>query len=425
MTVGAGPGGRAARKVAVLATPAAAARAESLARALPGMLGGGATAGAMPLAEASRGGIADAAAAVALLHPGDQPHGLADLLDAAEDARIGVLLLADSPGAGAPPGAGSAGGSDGGHDGGVLVEPLDAPGAAVAATLRGMLGRQREVTRLARELGVAGRFTGGLRAEIARMQEELRLAAEVQREFLPRDFPEPGGIRVSAFWRPAGYVSGDIYDVVALDERHLGVFLADAVGHGVPAALLTMVLCRGLPTRDAGRGSYRIVPPAEALARVNAELVRRQGRSTRFATAVYAVIDSETGDVRLASAGHPAPTVLRAGGAMETVRCGGGLLGVFDGEEYEETAFRLAPGDRLAIHSDGFEQAFPGDPSGSVDARVPTRRYLQELDALRGAPTAAAMTEQAGRRIDMQFGSVRQADDVTLLVVERLRGAAR
>jgi sigma-B regulation protein RsbU (phosphoserine phosphatase) len=413
VTAGPASDGRAARQVAVLATPAAAARAEALARALPGLLGGGNSANLVPLAEATPGRIADAAAAVALLQPGDPPHGLTDLLDAAEDARIGVLLLAGSPSGGA------------GADGGVIVESLDATDAAVAATLRGMLGRQREVTRLARELGVAGRFTGGLRAEIARMQEELRTAAEVQREFLPRDFPEPGDIRVSAFWRPAGYVSGDIYDVVALDERHLGVFLADAVGHGVPAALLTMVLCRGLPTRDAGHGSYRIVPPAEALARVNAELVRRQGRSTRFATAVYAVIDAETGEVRLASAGHPAPAILRAGGATEPVQAGGGLLGVFDGEEYAETGFRLEPGDRLAIHSDGFEQAFPGDPTGSADARVPTRRYVQELDALRGAPTAAAMTEQAGRRIDMQFGSVRQADDVTLLVVERLRGAAR
>jgi serine phosphatase RsbU (regulator of sigma subunit) len=107
------------------------------------------------------------------------------------------------------------------------------------------------------------------------------------------------------------------------------------------------------------------------------------------------------------------------------VTTGGGLLGVFDDESYAETTLRLLPGDRLAIHSDGFEQAFPGDPSGSADARLPSRRYLQELDALRGAPTAAALTEQVGRRIDMQFGSVRQADDVTLLVVERLSAPAR
>ena len=400
-----------ASAVAVLATPKLASRAAGLAGSLARSLGPGTPTRAMPLAEAGPAALSGAAAAVALLAAGDVPHGLTDLLDAAEDARVGVLILAE--------------GADGRAEGGTLVAPLGSSDEAVAAIVRGMASRQREVERLARELGVSGRFTGGLRAEISRMQEELRQAAEVQREFLPRDFPQVGSIRVDAFWRPAGYVSGDIYDVVHLDERHVGVFVADAVGHGVPAALLTMVLCRGLPTRDAGHGSYRIVPPAEALARVNTELVRRQGRSTRFATAVYAVVDTETGDVRVASAGHPAPTVLRAGGDTETVAAGGGLLGVFDDESYEETTIRLLPGDRLAIHSDGFEQAFPGDPSGSTDARLPSRRYLQELDALRGAPTAAAMTEQVGRRIDMQFGSVRQADDVTLLVVERLSAPVR
>jgi serine phosphatase RsbU (regulator of sigma subunit) len=397
--------------VAVLATPSLASRADRLAESLARALGTGASAGSMPLAESGPGARAGKAAAVALLGTGDVPHGLNDLLDSAEDARVGVLILAE--------------GADGTAEGGALVAPLGSSDETVAAIVRGMASRQREVERLARELGVSGRFTGGLRAEISRMQEELRQAAEVQREFLPRDLPQVGSIRVDAFWRPAGYVSGDIYDVVRLDERHVGVFVADAVGHGVPAALLTMVLCRGLPTRDAGHGSYRIVPPAEALARVNTELVRRQGRSTRFATAVYAVIDAETGDARIASAGHPAPTVLRAGGTTETVTTGGGLLGVFDDESYSETTLRLLPGDRLAIHSDGFEQAFPGDPSGSADARIPSRRYLQELDALRGAPTAAALTEQVGRRIDMQFGSVRQADDVTLLVVERLSAPAR
>jgi serine phosphatase RsbU (regulator of sigma subunit) len=247
----------------------------------------------------------------------------------------------------------------------------------------------------------------------------------VQREFLPRDFPEVGSVRIAAFWRPASYVSGDVYDVVRLDERHVGVFIADAVGHGVPAALLTMVICRGLPTKDVGKGSYRIVPPGEALARINAEMLRHQGRTTRFATAVYAVVDCATGEVRLASAGHPPPVILRSGGATEAANVTGGLLGVFEGEQYPEASLALGPGDRLLIHSDGFEQAFPGEPTAAGRAeRVPTKRFVEEFEAVRGADGAAALVEQVGRRIDMQFGSVHQADDVTLLVVERLRDAA-
>ena len=106
---------------------------------------------------------------------------------------------------------------------------------------------------------------------------------------------------------------------------------------------------------------------------------------------------------------------------MELIESEGGLLGVFDGEEYPEVRFTLGSGDRLLLHSDGFEQAFPGDPSGDRRARLPSKRYLDEFAAVRAAPDAAALVEQVGRRIDMQFGSVHQADDVTLLVVERTR----
>jgi serine phosphatase RsbU (regulator of sigma subunit) len=413
MTPGASPANPpAARRIAVAATPAGMARASSLAAALPSLVGDGATAEAMPLGERSAAAAEGALAVVAVVAAGDVPEGLSATLDAAEAARVGVLMMVGGGAAEARAGA-------------VATERIDADDASVAAVLRGMASRQREVERLVRELAAASRFTGGLRGEIARMQEELQLAAQVQREFLPRDFPEVGSVRIAAFWRPASYVSGDVYDVVRLDERHVGVFIADAVGHGVPAALLTMVICRGLPTKDVGKGSYRIVPPGEALARINAEMLRHQGRTTRFATAVYAVVDCATGEVRLASAGHPPPVILRSGGATEAANVTGGLLGVFEGEQYPEASLALGPGDRLLIHSDGFEQAFPGEPTAAGRAeRVPTKRFVEEFEAVRGADGAAALVEQVGRRIDMQFGSVHQADDVTLLVVERLRDAA-
>lgn len=394
--------------IAIASTDGHRDRAAALALALPALLGAGATVRSHPVADGARA-AEGAAAVVVLLHASDVPEGLSELLDAAEEARIAVLTLVDAPAAAR----------------GVAMhaaEPASSDDRTVAAMLRGMLGRQPEIDRLTRELAIATRFTGGLRGEIARMQEELQLAAQVQREFLPKSFPALGTVRVDAFWRPASYVSGDVYDVVRLDERHIGVFLADAVGHGVPAALLTMVICRGLPTKDVGHGTYRLIPPGEALARINSEMLAHQGRTTRFATAVYCVVDTETGACRLASAGHPPPVILRAGGALDPVDCGGGLLGVFEGEEYPEVQFTLGPGDRLLVHSDGFEQAFPGDPSGTRQARLPSRRYLDEFAAVRAAPDAAGIVQQIGRRVDMQFGSVHQADDITLLVVERTPG---
>ena len=397
-------------RVWVAHTASAHDRAARVAAAVPAGVGGGIMGAAIALTELGERGITpDAAAVVVLLAPGDAPEGLSAVLDAAEEARVATLVLASAGANGRPDPRGGA------------VEPWDADDATVTAVLRGMISRQRDVMRLVGELAVATRFNGGLRGEVARMQDELQLAAQVQREFLPREFPSMRDFGVGVFWRPASWVSGDVYDVVRLDERHLGVFLADAVGHGVPAALLTMVICRGLPAKDIGRGTYRIVPPSEALARINTEMVAHQGSTTRFATAIYAVIDTDTGEVRLASAGHPAPAVIRADGTMELIESEGGLLGVFDGEEYPEVRFTLGSGDRLLLHSDGFEQAFPGDPSGDRRARLPSKRYLEEFAAVRAAPDAAALVEQVGRRIDMQFGSVHQADDVTLLVVERTR----
>jgi sigma-B regulation protein RsbU (phosphoserine phosphatase) len=393
-------------RIAVTATTHREERARALADALPVLVGTGSEAEARTLGPGF-GSLEGISAVVILLDSRDVPHGLSDLLDAAEEARIGVLMLIDDAGRRRADVAGAA------------VESIDADDATVSAVLRGMLGRQQEIERLGRELAVATRFAGGLRGEIQRMQEELQLAAQVQREFLPRTFPEVGGIRVDAFWRPASYVSGDVYDVVRLDERHLGVFIADAVGHGVPAALLTMVICRGLPAKEVGNGTYRILPPSEALARINADMISHQGRTTRFATAVYCVIDTTTGRTTLSAAGHPHPVILRADGTMELVDAPGGLLGVFEDETYVDVELELRPGDRLLLHSDGFEQAFPGDPEGTRHARLPTKRYLDEFMAVRGAPDVSAFVQQVARRIDMQFGSVHQADDITLLVVER------
>lgn len=403
---GPSPGAAPPRRVAIVPGPSQHARAERLAAAIPALVPCS-EASVLPM-DAAASGLAEATALVVLLAAREVPTGLSALLDAAEESRIAVLLLAEAPGAGpAVPG--------------VAVEPLGSGDETVAAVLRGMLGRQPEVARLGRELAVATRFNGGLRGEVARMQEELQLAAQVQREFLPRPAQRLGSIRVEAFWRPASYVSGDVYEVTRLDERRIGVFIADAVGHGVPAALLTMVICRGLPSKDVGMGTYRIVPPGEALARINAVLVQHQDRVTRFATAAYCIIDTETGRATVAGAGHPPPVLLRADGSMELVEAGGGLLGVFEGEQYPETAIELRPGDRMLLHSDGFEQAFPGDPEGGRQARLPSKRYLDEFMAVRDAPDAASLVRQVERRIDMQFGSVRQADDITLVAVERMR----
>ena len=95
---------------------------------------------------------------------------------------------------------------------------------------------QSELDALRLELNVLRRRDETLNFYMNRLDEELRLAARIQQDFLPKTLPQVGNVHFHTLFRPAGYVSGDLYDVIRLDERHIAFYMADAVGHGMPAA---------------------------------------------------------------------------------------------------------------------------------------------------------------------------------------------
>ncbi len=285
----------------------------------------------------------------------------------------------------------------------------------LATALSALIARQREIRRLQLDTASAIKSSGGLRNQIDNIQEELQLAASVQREFLPRILPTLGGIASAALWRPAAYVSGDLYNVMRLDEHHLGLFVTDAVGHGVPAALLTLVISRSLPTKEINGNSYRILSPSEALTRVNADMMTRAGRTTRFATAIYAVIDTRNRQLTVASAGHLPMMRISRGGTCEAIPTVGGLLGVFEDETFTEKVITLSAGDKLLFYTDGFEQAFPElgqDPSAP---RLPNHRYLDVFNEFASVESSQAFIENINKRLDEESDDFPQIDDLTLL----------
>ncbi len=109
---------------------------------------------------------------------------------------------------------------------------------------------QKEMDGLREELNLLRRRDETLNFYMHRLDEELRLAARLQQDFLPKSLPNVGRLHFHTLFRPAGYVSGDLYDVMRLDERRIGFYMADAVGHGMPAALLTMFLKHALVTKE-------------------------------------------------------------------------------------------------------------------------------------------------------------------------------
>lgn len=187
-------------------------------------------------------------------------------------------------------------------------------------------------------------------------QAQLRLASQVQREFLPENPPPVGPASFSVLYRPADFVSGDIYDIQRLDEDHVGIAIGDATGHGLPAALLTVFVKRALRGTERTGGAQRILSPAEVLTRLNHELLEANLRQCQFVAAVYAVLNTRTLELEVARGGTPFPVIRRAGGDTECLRCDGGVVGIMEDATYKSCRVRLKRGDSVVLFSDGLER---------------------------------------------------------------------
>jgi serine phosphatase RsbU (regulator of sigma subunit) len=298
-----------------------------------------------------------------------------------------------------------------------------APDAALAGALHAILVRQRTVTKVRAEMDMDRLATDAARRQMEQHQHETALAVMVQRTILPKGTPKVEGLDMGVIYRPGSALSGDIYDVVQLDEHHAGFFVADACGHGVAAALLTMIISRLLPMKEVSGRSYRLVPPGEALTRFNAEFVRRRGELSTLITAVYGVIDTRTGHVTVAGAGHP-PVVLTGPTGLEEIENNGPPAGVYEEFDYPQATFHMAPDQTLLAYTDGFEVAFGSERQPDGRQRMATRRYIEGfrqvgIDRQTPGVSVESAVANLGTLLDRQDGSLHQIDDITLLAIAR------
>ena len=270
--------------------------------------------------------------------------------------------------------------------------------------------------RMEDQVAVMQRLGKKLNEHFVEVDQELRLASRLQRDFLPKRLPEVGDIRFATLYRPAAWVSGDVYDVRRLDEKSISIYLADAVGHGVAAGLLTMFIKQAIAGKHIGNDGYRIVPPAEVLEGLNSELAGQQLPNCQFVTACYATIDAVTHELTFSRAGHPHPIHVGVDGTCCEVRTVGGLLGVFPGESFPSVDLVLQPGERLILYSDGLEEV------------IITHRQRSDGQVRFSEPFLAAARQPAGEfidaltaHLDRAEGSLSPGDDMTVVAVERLK----
>jgi serine phosphatase RsbU (regulator of sigma subunit)/anti-sigma regulatory factor (Ser/Thr protein kinase) len=238
-----------------------------------------------------------------------------------------------------------------------------------------------------------------------RLEQELRVARIIQETLLPKEIPSLPDWGLAVHWQPAREVGGDFYDFIQLSEHRLGIIIADVTDKGIPAAMV-MATTRSLLRAAA----ENFDSPGKVLARAN-DLLYPDIPSKMFVTCLYLIIDTSTGIIQFANAGHNLPYLRTDNGVVEA-RATGMPLGLMPGMDYEETETSLLPGQSLLLSSDGLVEA-----------------HNQEREMFGFPRLKQIMTEdQNGKElIGMLLNSLaeftgdeyEQEDDITLLTIER------
>jgi len=216
------------------------------------------------------------------------------------------------------------------------------------------------------------------------LSDELRLAGLVQRDFLPEKLPNHDKIRWAAAFFPTELVSGDIYDVKHIDEQHVGFYVADVVGHGMPAALLTIFVKQAIIMSETGQNNHRVLSPAEIMKNVNMRMFAQKLSDFQFATCCYCLININTLQLTYCGAGHPYPIFIRPKEKPQRLEVEGLLLGIFEEAEYRQRTIQLQHGDKLLLYSDGAEPFISnsngkGPSNFSEEFREIIRRPIVEM----------------------------------------------
>lgn len=186
--------------------------------------------------------------------------------------------------------------------------------------------------------------------EKKRIQAQLEIARQVQLELLPASDPEIKNFDISAYIFPAEEVSGDYYDWVTVFEDQIGIIVADAVGKGIPAALLMSFL------RASLRACVQIgYAPHIAFSKVST-LLRDSIEDNQFITAIYGILDATNKTFVFSNAGHNPPLLIKPDGEYKFVEYGDVPLGMFDDAHYHQHFIRFDPGQVMVIYTDGITE---------------------------------------------------------------------
>jgi sigma-B regulation protein RsbU (phosphoserine phosphatase) len=244
--------------------------------------------------------------------------------------------------------------------------------------------------------------------EKERLEREMQLAAEIQRQILPKGAPVVPGYELIGWYRPARQVGGDYYDLFQREDRRVGLVVGDVSGKGMPAALMVSTLHSALRLLldQTGFG------PA-MLERLNRH-IGESSASNKFITMLLAELNPATGVLHYMNAGHNPAVLMRRDGTAEELKAGGVPLGLMPAARFQSRAVTMEPGDLLCIYSDGITEAAAPD-----DEEFGLERLIDFLRAERERPLAE-LIETLPRAIGEFSQGLPQGDDQTIVLLRRV-----
>ena len=271
---------------------------------------------------------------------------------------------------------------------------------------RSLKAKNEELARSNQEIEQAGQ----------RMKRDLDAAARIQKSLLPRDLPQNDAVDFAWIFRPCDELAGDIFNVFQLAPDNIGFYLLDVVGHGLPAALLSVTLSRFISPSTSSSALFPraasespFLSPSKVASALN-EQFPMDAIGQQYFTLLYGCLNLSTLEMQYVAAGHPGPVVIPANDAPRIVQVKGYPIGLVDQPEYSDGHLSLSPGDRVMIYSDGV-----------LDCQNPDGEHFGEARLIGAVNERRESLDDYVRSIDNHLvtwcGGRTPDDDISLLAI--------
>ncbi|MFQ5721895.1 MAG: SpoIIE family protein phosphatase [Candidatus Aminicenantales bacterium] len=244
--------------------------------------------------------------------------------------------------------------------------------------------------------------------EKEKMEKELALAAQIQKDFLPKERPDCENFEIAGINLPCHQIGGDYYDFISIDSERMGIVIADVSGKGVSASLLMASLRAALHSEISPE--YKLEKMASKLN----NFVHRSSASNSFITFFFCVLNKESGELRFINAGHNPPFILDKKGRVKRLESCGFCLGMFPSADYEVQKVGLNPGELALLFTDGITE------SRNKKNEEFSEERLIKLIKNHYKLSAQQLLEKIQNEVNTFTTGTNQMDDMTLVVIKRI-----